>query len=550
MPTEPSRRHFLSAGTLTAAGLALRGSRLFSQDARQTDATVEVFPDEPIATIAPEIYGHFIEQLGGVVYDGVWVGEGSKVPNERGVRKAFLDMMRSIKAPVLRWPGGCFADSYDWRDGLGKKRAQRTAFWSQEDSNAYGTHEFMFTCRAIGCEPYLAADVRSLPAKDFYQWVEYCNAPAGMGNALAAERKSNGSEEPFNVKFWGVGNESWGCGGDMTPEEYAHAYRQYAAWIPRYGDRMPIHLVSVGPNGYDLDWTRRVFAALNGHLPWGLSTHYYVSGSPKVFAGGDALVFTPDEYYDLLARATTMDRILNDAWVQMSANDPAHRTRFVVDEWGSWYSASSKIGPKYNLSQTPTMRDALLSGLTLDIFHRNADKMAMACVAQTINCLHSLMLASGDRAITTPIYEVFKMYMPHMGAESLRTAFSSRALVNPLAQLTPVGGNSATGTIPPEKRIAALSGSASRHAGGVTLSVVNTHISQPLTAEVVLHGSTAASATAVVLQADDVHAHNDLQHADVVKAKPTQVTLARNASGRFFHTFPAASVTVISVQTT
>ena len=391
MPTAMDRRRFLCASTLAGAAVALRGSRLQSQSAKAVDATITILPDEPIGTIAPEIYGHFIEQLGGVVYDGVWVGEGSKIPNERGVRKAFLDMMRSIKAPVLRWPGGCFADSYDWRDGLGSHRPQRAAFWSQEDTNRYGTHEFMFTCQAIGCQPYLAADVRSLPAKDFYQWVEYCNAPAGIGNALAAERERNGSREPFNVKFWGVGNESWGCGGDMTPEEYAHAYRQYAAWLPHYGSGASARydLVGVGPNGYDLDWTRRLFPALNGHLPWGLSTHYYVSGDAKRFASGDAVNFSEAEYYDLLARATSMNRILNDHWLEMQGADPGHRTRFVVDEWGAWYGSGTRLGERYNLSQMPTQRDALLSGLTLDIFHRNAEKVAMACVAQTINCLHS-----------------------------------------------------------------------------------------------------------------------------------------------------------------
>ncbi len=522
----------------------MRGSQLVSQATRGADASIDVLAQEPIGTIAPEVYGHFIEQLGGVIYDGVWVGERSKVPNERGVRKAFLDMMRSIKAPVLRWPGGCFADSYDWRDGLGPRRPQRTAFWSQEDSNQYGTHEFMATCKAIGCEPYLAANVRSLPAKDFYQWFEYCNAPAGIGNDLASQREKNGSRAPFHVKFWGVGNESWGCGGDMTPEEYAHAYRQYSAWLPRY-EGQNVHLVGVGPNGYDLDWTRRLFPALNGHLPWGLSTHYYVSGDAKQFAAGDAVNFTNDEYYDLLARATTMERILRDHWLQMQASDPAHKTRFVVDEWGSWFGPSTRLSPKYNLSQMPTMRDALLSGLTLDIFHRHADKVAMACVAQTVNCLHSLLLASEDKAVTTPVYEVFKMYMQHMGGQSLRTEFVSTMLTNPLAQLTPVGGASATGTIPPETRVSALSGSASRSGNRITLSVVNTHISAPQTAEVRLRGVGVSSAEATVLHVDDVHAHNTFDQPNAVRAQATQVKAGNG--GSFMHTFPPASVTVLSL---
>src|SRR5882757_10573179 len=207
-----TRRSFTKASILAASVVALRGSNLLAQ-ATQADARIDILPAEPIGTISPEIYSHFIEQLGGVIYDGVWVGEGSKIPNENGIRKAFIDTMRAVKAPVLRWPGGCFADSYDWRDGIGPaaKRPQRSAFWDQEDTNRYGTHEFMETCKAIGCQPYLAADLRSLPARDFYQWIEYCNAPASS-NSLANERATNGDKEPFDVQYWGVGNESWGCG--------------------------------------------------------------------------------------------------------------------------------------------------------------------------------------------------------------------------------------------------------------------------------------------------------------------------------------------------
>src|ERR1700728_2940506 len=236
-----TRRSFLKASTLTASALALRGSHLLAQST-QTDARIDILPGEPIATISPEIYSHFIEHLGGVIYDGVWVGEDSKIPNVNGIRKAFLDTMRAVKAPVLRWPGGCFADSYDWRDGLGPKakRPARTGFWGQQDSNQFGLHEFMHTCRAIGCKPYLAADLRTLPARDFYQEIEYCNAPSapdkdtGGINALAALRAQNGSPEPFNVKYWGVGNETWGCGGSQTPEEYGVLYRRFTEWLPKY----------------------------------------------------------------------------------------------------------------------------------------------------------------------------------------------------------------------------------------------------------------------------------------------------------------------------
>lgn len=541
-----TRRQLLAAGSLCASSLALRGTRLFSQATKQVDASIDIMPGEPIGTIAPEIYSHFIEQLGGVIYDGVWVGKGSSIKNENGVRKTFLDAMRAIKAPVMRWPGGCFADSYDWRDGLGGSRPQRTAFWTQEDSNHFGTHEFMGACKAIGCEPYLAANVRSMPAKDFYQWVEYCNAPAGTGNDLAQLREKNGSRDPFRVKFWGVGNESWGCGGDMTPEEYGHTYRQYAAWLPKYPDQ-PMHLVGVGPNGYDLEWTRRVFESFNGHLPWGLSTHYYTSGSAKKFAAGDALQFTESEHIDLLARANGMEQLLQDHWLQMQGHDSTHKTKFVVDEWGAWYGDSSRIGPKYNLSQVPTLRDALLTGITLDIFQRNADKVAMACVAQTINCLHSLMLAREDKFITTPVYNVFQMYMPHMGAQALRSIFDAPAIANPLAQDTPVGGNSATGTLPAQKSVPGLSGSASRSGSTVTLSVVNANLHDALSTQVRLRGSAIRGVTGQALFETDVHAHNDFTNPSAVKTRQVTVTDAMLTGGALTYTFPPASVTTLSL---
>ena len=328
-----TRRAALKSSALAATALALRGPRLFSQASAGVDAHIDILPGEPIATISPEIYGHFIEHFGGVIYDGVWVGPDSKIPNTNGIRQSFIDTMRAVQAPLLRWPGGCFADSYDWRDGLGApaNRPARTAFWGQQDPNRFGLHEFMHTCRAIGCKPYLAADMRSLPARDFYQEIEYCNAPAGpvpsnsaapaVPNSLAAQRAANGDPDPFNVDLWGVGNESWGCGGNLVPEEYAAMFRRFTAWTPSYS-RTPLRFVAVGPNGDDVDWTRRLFQSLNAnserrHL-FGLSVHYYTSGSPTEFAAGDALAFSTDDFYDLLTRASIMERVVTDHWAAMA----------------------------------------------------------------------------------------------------------------------------------------------------------------------------------------------------------------------------------------
>jgi alpha-N-arabinofuranosidase len=574
-----SRRGFIKSSSLAAAAVALRGSALLSQTSSQVDAHIDINPAEPIATISPEIYSHFIEHLGGVIYDGVWVGEGSKIPNLNGIRKDFVDTMKAVKAPVLRWPGGCFADSYDWHDGLGSraKRPARAGFWNQQDSNQYGLHEFMRTCRAIGCKPYLAANLRTQPARDFYQEIEYCNAPAGnlpsnsaapsAPDALASQRAANGDREPFNVDLWGVGNESWGCGGNLTPEEYAMEYRRFTAWTPTYGSDT-LRFIAVGPNGDDVDWTRRLFKALHSnperrHL-WGLSVHYYTSGSPSKFAAGDALAFNDAEFYDLLTRGSLMDKVITDHWTAMSdatpsalsneaAADSRNPVKLVIDEWGAWYGKGTELAPQYNLSQQSTMRDALLTGITFDIFQRHADKVAVAAVAQSINCIHSLMLAQEEKFCVTPTFHVFQMYLPHRGAQSVRADFTAPSIPNPMGD-TPsqVGGNSYIGQLPPIKSLAGLSGSASIAPGGngktLNLTVVNPHLTQPMTTEIVVRGASITSAKGSVLAEKDVHAHNDFAHPDAVK--PSPVASLQASGGKLTHTFPPASVTALEITLT
>jgi len=566
-----TRRAALKSSALAATALALRGSRLFPQTSTAVDAHIDILPAEPIATISPEIYGHFIEHLGGVIYDGVWVGPNSKIPNTGGIRQAFIDTMRAVQAPLLRWPGGCFADSYDWHDGIGPAahRPARTAFWGQQESNQYGLHEFMHTCRAIGCKPYLAADMRSLAARDFYQEIEYCNAPAGnvpsnsaapaVPNSLAAERAANGDPDPFNVDLWGVGNESWGCGGNLVPEEYAAMFRRFTAWTPSY-QRTPLRFVAVGPNGDDVDWTRRLFKSLYSnserrHL-FGLSVHYYTSGSPTAFAEGDALNYSTDDFYDLLTRASIMERVVTDHWAAMSEVAPGaasqNPVKLVVDEWGAWYGKGTSLGPEYNLSQQSTMRDALLTGITLDIFQRHADKVAVAAVAQSINCIHSLMLAQEDKFTVTPTFHVFQMYLPHRGAQAIRAEFSAPAIPNPLANAPiPVGGNSYTGSLEAVKFLAGLSGSASVSPTNprlLTLTVVNPHIDRPVTTEIAVAGASIANYSGTVLAEPDVHAHNDFAHPNAVH--PSPAATAAPSAGRIRHTFPPASVTTLQLTLT
>jgi len=550
MPSRTTRRNFLRNTAAVTSALALSATKAIPQ---QADANIQIFPAEPIATIAPELHGHFIEHLGGVIYDGVWVGENSKIPNQQGIRTAFLDAMRAVKAPVLRWPGGCFADSYDWRDGIGPatQRPQRSAFWGQEDTNRYGLHEFMTTCRLIGCEPYLAADLRTLPARDFYQLVEYCNAPSapdkdtGQVNTLAATRAKNGSPAPFNVRYWGVGNETWGCGGSQTPDEYGELYRRFTQWLPAYSDDH-YRLIACGANGDDARWTAGVMKSIGAsHSPFGFSTHYYTSGDAKSFAKGDALAFNDAEYYDLLARSSVMEKVIADSWAALAETDKSHKVKLVMDEWGAWYGKGTQLSPHYNLSQQSTMRDALLTAITFDIFQRNAEKMAMANVAQTINCIHSLMLAQGDQFTVTPTFHVFKMYLPHRGAQSLRVDFGAPSIANTLAQVSPVGGNSAAGSIDPAARLAGLSGSASINGKTLTLTVVNPHLTRSLTTVIAVAGASIASAKATILTEPDVHAHNDFAHPNAVEPATAQV--ASPSAGRLTHTFPPASITAFEI---
>ena len=556
-----NRRGFVKSASLAASAMALRKSRLFAQSTANADAVIEILPDEEIGTIAPELYSHFIEQLGGVVYDGVWVGTGSKIANVNGIRKDFIETMRAVEAPVMRWPGGCFADSYDWRDGIGPvaRRPNRTAFWGQQENNQYGLHEFMETCRHIGCKPYLAANLRTMPAKDFYQMIEYCNAPAGdipsnsaakaAPDTLATQRASNGDVAPFNVSYWGVGNESWGCGGNLTPEEYAEEYRRYTAWTPGYSQE-PLRFVACGPNGDDVDWTTRLFQALHANPEqrklWGLSVHYYTSGDAKTFAAGDALRFNAGDFYDLLARGSLMEQVITDAWSALNAMDRQHGVKLVVDEWGAWYGKGTELAPEYNLSQQSTMRDALLTGITLDIFQRNADKVGMANVAQSINCIHSLMLARGDQFTVTPTFHVFQMYLPHRSGRSVRAEFMTPTISNPLKPETvAVGGNSSAGSLKRADTLAGLSGSASIKGKTMTLSVVNPHLDQPLSARIRVGGASIASAKGSVLVSQNVHDHNDFAHPNAVH--PVAAVVSQPSSGGLVHLFPPASVTTLEI---
>ncbi|MGD8867078.1 MAG: alpha-L-arabinofuranosidase C-terminal domain-containing protein [Gemmatimonadales bacterium] len=540
-----TRRDFI--GSSVACGVAVAGAPLLKLGGRWTsrlaDSRIDVLLDEPIGTVAPEIYGHFVEHLGGVVYDGIWVGEESSIPNIGGIRRAIVEALRPIGPGVIRWPGGCFADSYDWRDGIGprEQRPSRTNFWIDQralrdlgnvpakyDPNHFGTNEFVRFCRLVEAQPYLAANVRSLPARAFFEWLEYCNSPAGS-TTLAERREAGGEREPFGVKYWGIGNESWGCGGNFTPEEYAAEYRRFATWtVPDYG--VDLSFIGSGPSGGDLEWTRRFFKALEERRDldrmWGWALHHYCNAP-----NGEAVAFDDTAWYDLLASADRMDSLITAHWQAMGEIDRQHRIKLVVDEWGAWHRMTTNVDPAHLFGQQSTVRDALVAGLTLDTFNRHADKVAMANIAQLVNCIQSLFLADEDEFLLTPTYHVFAMYAAHQGASSVRVVTSAPAVHWHDGEER-------------ERSLWGLNGSASVRDDALTLTVTNSHLTEARETEITVRGASVGAVTATTLAARDVHDHNTFEEPETVV--PTTATV-RVSGSPFVYRFPAASVTKLEI---
>jgi alpha-L-arabinofuranosidase len=550
-----NRRDFLQLGAMGAAELLLASKAGWGSavGSRAADSRIEVLFDEPLGIISPNIYGHFVENLSGVLYDGIWVGEKSSVANIDGLRQNLIEHMRKIKATVVRFPGGCFADSYDWRDGIGpaEKRPRRTNFWAMGESekapashrydpNAVGTNEFVHFCKLIGAEPYLAANVRSLPASAFQQWVEYCNSPVGS-TTLADARAAAGYPDPFRVKYWGVGNESWGCGGEFTPQEYAVEFRRYSTWLPTYGDNL--NLIASGPNTDDWNWTReflsevlrkgpgglrRIYGMALHHYAWNLSrgkTQDWVAGK------GDAVKFDTVDWYELLREGERMEGLVTGHWQVLSEFDHQHRVKLVVDEWGPWYRPGSEATLGDQLEQMPTLRDAVFSGMTLDIFNRHPEKLAMANCAQLINCLNSLYLAHEDKFVITPVGHVFELYSSHQGGQALRTVFSA-----PNVHYDRDGQSASYW---------GLKGSASVREKSLTITAVNPSTLEARLAEIALRGATVKEASMRFLSNADIHAHNTFDQRDVVAPQTKQLTASE---GVLVVEFPPASVVALNIQ--
>jgi len=360
------------------------------------------------------IYGHFSEHLGRCIYEGLYVGENSKIPNKNGMRSDVVKALKDMKIPVLRWPGGCFADEYHWKDGIGpkedRKRMINTHWGGVVEDNSFGTHEFMELCQQLECEPYINGNLGSGTVQEMSEWVEYITFE-GV-SPMAALRGANGQEKPWKLKYFAVGNENWGCGGNMTPEYYANEYRRYQTYCRNYAGNQ-LYKVACGPNSDDYNWTDTLMRIAHPYMD-ALSLHYYtVEGTWQ--QKGKATVFDESAFYRTLSKALHMEELVTRHSKIMDKYDPKKRIALAVDEWGNWFDVEPGTNPGF-LYQQNTMRDALVAGLSLNIFNKHSDRVRMANIAQIVNVLQSVILTEGEKMILTPTYHVFKMYACHQDA--------------------------------------------------------------------------------------------------------------------------------------
>ncbi|MDF7682989.1 alpha-L-arabinofuranosidase C-terminal domain-containing protein [Lactobacillus sp. ESL0679] len=371
--------------------------------------------------ISKYIYGQFSEHLGRGIYEGLYVGENSDIPNENGLRKDVVNALKKIHVPVLRWPGGLFADTYHWQDGIGPKEGRKkivnTNWGDVTEDNSFGTHEYFELLRQLGAEAYINANIGSGTVQEMAEWVEYMTMPGK--SPMANLRQKNGRKDPWKLKFFGIGNETWGGGGNMRPEYYSDIYRQYQTFLPQYNKDKPIYRVACGPSEDDYNWTEVLMKNAAQYLD-GISLHYYTlpKGEDWISSKGPATGFTDKYWYKTMDRAKFMDRLLTKHSEIMDKYDPNKKVNLIVDEWGTWYDVEKGTNPGF-LYQQNTLRDVLTGAITLNIFHKHADRVYMANIAQMVNVLQAMILTDGSKMLKTPTYYLFDMYQKHMDAESI-----------------------------------------------------------------------------------------------------------------------------------
>ncbi|HUX51909.1 MAG TPA: alpha-N-arabinofuranosidase [Spirochaetia bacterium] len=483
------------------------------------------------------IYGHFAEHLGRCIYDGIWVGESSPVANIHGIRTDIVNALKEIGAPVVRWPGGCFADEYHWKDGIGPRAARKSMInthWGGEaESNHFGTHEFFEFCRLIGAEPYVCGNVGSGTVQEMQEWIEYMNG--AEGSPMADLRAQNGSREPFKLTYFGVGNENWGCGGNMRAEYYADLYRRFQTFVRSYNGQK-IFKVACGPRNDDYHWTD-VLMRDAGNLVDGLALHYYSrlfsTGANYDEERGSATQFEEDQWFRILHHALRTDTYIRGHKAIMDRYDPKKRVALIVDEWGTWYESEPGTN-RTHLYQQNTIRDALVAGISLNIFNNHADRVRMANIAQTVNVLQAMVLTNGAQMLLTPTYHVFHMYRVHQGATLLPVAIQS--------------GNYAFGdeSLPQLNASASLAVESGAAGGSVNLTVCNLDPAKTADLLCEVRGRTVARVEAETLTGARMNAHNTFDRPDLVQPVNHAAQLAGDGTIRC--TLPPMSVTRITMR--
>ena len=483
---------------------------------------------DPKVTISRHIYGHFSEHLGRCIYDGFWVSDSSTLPRKDRIRLDVVEALKKIKIPNLRWPGGCFADEYHWRDGIGP-RAQRptminTNWGNVTEDNSFGTHEFLELCGLLGCEPYITANVGSGTVEEMNKWVEYLNFD-GV-SPLSALRKQNGRDTPWNVHFWGVGNESWGCGGSMTPEFYADQYHRYATFAKNYPNAR-LKKIACGANADDYNWTEVMMKKVGTGM-WGISLHYYTIPTGSWGDKGSATRFDEKEYFNTMKQCLHMDELVQKHSTIMDKYDPEKKVALVVDEWGIWTNVEPGTNPAF-LYQQNSLRDALVAATTLNIFNNHSDRVRVASLAQTINVLQSLILTQGNKMLLTPTYHVFDLYKVHQDAKLL-----------PLQLAAPDYSVD-------NQKIPSLNASASQDStGAVHLSLVNLDAARKITLRTSLAGITWKSVEGQILSSAKFTDVNTFEKPDNIK--PVAFKGARKEGNELVVELPPLSVVVLELK--
>ena len=475
--------------------------------------------------IPAEIYGQFAEHLGRCIYDGIWVGPDSDIPNINGYRKDLVEALKELKVPVLRWPGGCFADEYHWMDGIGPKENRpmmiNNNWGGTVEDNSFGTHEFFNLCELLECEPYLSGNVGSGSVEELAKWVEYITAEGGT---LAELRAKNGRKEPWSLKYLGVGNESWGCGGNMRPEYYSDLYRRYATYCRNY-DGNVLYKVASGASDYDYNWTKVLMDRI-GNQMHGVSLHYY---TVKGWEGskGSATDFDTDWWYNMVSKAVEVEEVIENHKAIMNAYDPEGKVDLLLDEWGTWFDVEPGTNPGH-LYQQNTMRDAMVAAMSLNIFHRHTDRLKMANIAQIVNVLQAMILTKGNEMVLTPTYHVFRMYNVHQNAQYVPTECNAADMVAP------------SGRIMPE-----VSVTASKDADGkLHVSIANPVVDKAQTLVISFDDLNPKNVTGEVLAAPTIQSYNDFGKEPAVAPKP--FTAFKKNGKTLTVTVPAASVVALN----